>query len=471
MPASDIISVDPILCPDNAIAILCTASRTSELDVSNQVSLGTAIVALLKHEQFQKLAIMQDDIISILALIVFSYTQDPANVTESRELIEMSVVHKKQEIEDEELLSNMRQSLSSSLWDLSSLPEFATKYLFSPHCNSNCLNVLLLWLQISEPQMQLCACYVFRNLAASDRACGMLVQESQIHIPLINILESSSDLPVLGEALRLLKNLALPTENKPLIGSSTAIDSVPKCWSRLSSPTLHQAAVGLFRILLRGCPSNIVQFLGLHSASHGFATSTEGSLFRLWSLYKSSTDIAIKVEVARTVVEIWRTAHREAPKSVSSITEGTIEQARRMHANIAEPVVVMIVESNNASLVTEGWFGLTLIAGSKEGSEIVSEALSAQKAWDMFVRTATGLEVGPENRANSRLLLDKLRKHNVSLGVSPVWRPRPALTISTSRRIDLVLVSSRQSSDDLTYSRTDQSLTPLNMLKIHLKSV
>ena len=428
-------------------------------------------MALLKHKHFQNLAIMQDDLISILDLIVFSDTQGPVNVTESGKLIDMSVVHKKQETEDEELLSNMRQSLSSSLWDLSSLPEFATKYLFSPHCNSDCLTAVLLWLQTSEPQMQLCACYIFRNLAASDKACGMLVQESKIHIPLINILESSSDLPVLGEALRLLRNLALPTENKRLIGSGTAIDSVTRCWSRLSSPTLHQATVGLFRMLMRGCPSNIVHFLGLHSARDVFATSTDGSLFRLWSLYKSSTDPAIKVEVARTVVEIWRTAHKDVPESVSGITEGTIKQARRMHANIAEPVVVMIVESNNASLVTEGWFGLTLMASSKDGSGIVSEALSAQNAWDMLVRTVSGQEVGLENRANSRLLLDKLRKHNVSLGVFPAWRPRPALTISTSRRIDLVLVYSRQSSDDLSYGRTDEPITRLIMFKIRLNSI
>ena len=448
MPIFDIVSVNPILCPENAIAILCTASRTPDLEVSNQVSLGTAIVTLLKHKHFQNLAIMQDDLASILDLIVFSYTQDSVNVAESGKLMDMSVVHKKQDTEDEELLSNMRRSLSSSLWDLSSLPEFATTYLFSPHCNSDCLSAMLSWLQTSEPQMQLCACYVFRNLAASDKACGMLVQESKIHIPLIYILESSSDLPVLGEVLRLLKNLALATENKPLIGSGTAIDSVTKCWVRLSSPTLHQAAVGLFRILMRGCTSNIVYFLGLHSARDAFATSTDGSLFRLWSLYKSSTDPAIKVEVARSVVEIWRTAHKEIPESVSSITDRTLEQALRMHANIAEPVVVMIVESNNASLVTEGWFGLTLMASSKDGSGMVSEALSAQNAWDMLVRTVSGQEVGLENRANSRLLLDKLRKHNVSLGGFPAWPPRPSLTISTSRRIDLVSVYSRQSPDD-----------------------
>ena len=471
MPIFDIISVNPIFCPENAIAILCTASRTPDLEVSNQVSLGTAIVALLKHKHFQNLAIMQDDLISILDLIVFSYTQGPVDVTESGKLTDMSAVHEKQETEGEELLSNMRQSLSSSLWDLSSLPEFATKYLFSPPCNSDCLSAMLLWLRTSEPQMQLCACYVFRNLAASDKACGMLVQESKIHTPLINILESSSDLPVLGEVLRLLKNLALPTENKPLIGSGTAIDSLTKCWSRLSSPTLHQAAVGLFRILMRGCPSNIVHFLGLHSARDAFATSTDGSLSRLWSLYKSSTDPAIKVEVARSVVEIWRTAHKEVPESVSSVTEGMIEQARRMHANIAEPVVVMIVESNNASLVSDGWFGLTLMASSKDGSEIVSEALSAQNAWDILIRTVSGQEVGLANRANSRLLLDKLRKHNVSLGVFPNWRPGPALIISTSRRIDLVLVYSRQSSDDLSYSRADEPIIRLVMLKMRLKPI
>ena len=415
MPTSDIILVNPILCPDNAVAILYTATRTPNLEVGNQVSLGTAIVALLKHEHLQSLAIMQDDVISILALIVFSYTQDPAEVTEAAELIDLSLVHKEQEIEDEELLSSMRLSLSSSLWDLSSLPEFATKYFLNPHCNPNCLSVLFSWLQTSVPQMQLCACYVFRNLASSDKACGILVQESKVHIPLINILKSSSDLPVLGETLRLLKNLALPTKNKPLIGSGTAADSVTGCWARLASSTLHQAAVGFFRSLLRGCPSNIIHFLGLQSARDDFSASADGSLFHLWSLYQTSADLAIKVEVARTVVEIWRTAHKEVPESVSSITEGTIDQARRMHANIAEPVVVMIVESNNASLVTEGWFGLTLIASSKDGCGMVSEALSGQKAWDMLVRAVTSPEVGPENRANSRVLLDKLRK--VSLGV------------------------------------------------------
>lgn len=416
MPTSNIILVNPILCPDDAIAILCTAIRTLNLEVGNQVSLGTAIVALLKQEHFQSLAIMQDDVISILALIVFSYTQDPIKVTEAADLIDVPLVHKEQEIEDEELLSSMRLSLSSSLWDLSSLPEFATKYLLSPRCSSDCLSVLLSWLQTSMPQMQLCACYVFRNLASSDKACGILVQESKIHVPLINILESSSDLPVLGETLRLLKNLALPTGNKPLIGSGTTADSVTGCWSRLASPTLHQAAVRLFRSLLRGCPSNIVHFLGLHSARDDDSASPNGSLFHLWSLYQSSTDLAIKVEVARTVVEIWRTAHKEVPESVSSITEGTIEQARRINANIAEPVVVMIVESNNASLVTEGWFGLTLIASSMDGCGMVSEALSDQKAWAMLVRAVTSPEAGPENRANARVLLDKLRKYNVSLG-------------------------------------------------------
>ena len=404
-----------MLCPDNAVAILYTSIRTPELEIGNQASLGIAVATLLKHERFQRLAIMQDDVMSILALIVFSYTQDPATITGAAELIESSLVRTEQETEDEELLSSMRLSLSSSLWDLSSLPEFATKYFLNPHCDPDCLSVLFSWLQTSMPQMQLCACYVFRNLASSDEASCILVQKSKLHMPLINILNSSSDLPVLGETLRLLKNLALPTENKPLIGSGTAADSFTGCWARLTSPTVHQAAVGLFRSLLRGCPSNINHFLGLKSAHDDLSASSDGSLVQLWSLCQTSTDLPVKVEVARTVVEIWRTAHKEGSDTINSITGGAINQARRIHANIAEPVVVMIGESNNASLVTEGWFGLTLIASSIDGCGVVSEALSGQKAWDMLVRAVTSPEVGPENRVNSRVLLDKLRK--VSPGV------------------------------------------------------
>ena len=407
-----------MLCPDNAISILYRFIVTQDLEVDHRLSLVTAITALLKHKRFQNLSIIQGDVRFIMALIMFSYTQystDPGDFSRIADfgMLGASItVYEEIDTEDEVKLSSMRQSLSACLWDLSSLPEFVAEYL----SRADFVGILSSWLLVSVPQMQLCACYILRNLATSDNASIRLVQEQNLQKTLMGIISTSSDLPVLEEVLRLLKNLALPAENKVSIGSNRNLDIVTGSWSRFSSRTLHHTAVGLIRLLLKGCIICIYRFLGLHLASKELSGSPDGLLSRLLLLYKSSMDLAVRMEVGRTVVEIWRTAHSQQAESPNSIARGTMERAHQVSANIAEPVVAMIVESNNASLVTEGWFGLTLIASSEDGSKTVSDALDAGNAWDLLAKTLTSQDAGTKDQANVELLLDKLQKNNASIG-------------------------------------------------------
>ena len=386
-----------------------------DLEVEDQISFSNSIIALLKHERFQKLAIAQDDITLIICLMIFSYTQDPTTISDLT-LSLGPISHKVQSTEDEGRLSAMRQSLLGAIWDLSALPEFTAQY--PP--TSDRVHMFVSWLQVSEPQRQLCACYVLRNMAISDEASSCLVQQLHVHKPLIHILKSTTDVPVLGEVLRLLRNLALPTDNKQLICASgqDTMESIITFWSQSFLPTLQHAAASLVRVLLKGCIPNIHLFLTGHHPSQAPPDASSGHISRLISLFQASEDSSTRVEAARILVELWRTAHLQAPwsEAYTMIPSLLTQEAQNVYYNLAEPVIWMIMKSRNPSLVTEGWFGLTLMARSKEAGEAVFEAISKGEALDMLKSTVDDQDSGSRDRDNALILVQKLLGNNVSFG-------------------------------------------------------
>ena len=399
------------------------------------MSLSKSVVALLKHERFQRLAVVQDDMALCLCLIIYSYTQDQTTVSDLTLLLG-PINQKSQETEDEEQLSAMRESLLGVIWDLSALPEFAV------HCppTSDCIRMFVAWLRASESQRQLCACYVLRNLASSDEASIQMVQHLHVHEPLVELLRTTADVPVLGEVLRLLKNLALPATNRETICSGRGtMDTITTLWSQLFLPTLQHAAGSLMRLLLKGCIPNIHLFLRGYSTDQDLEDMAWGQLSRLFALFETSKDQATKVEMARILIELWRTIHRQDQESESYnlISWNMVVQAEKMHANVAAPVVWMIMEAGNPSLVTEGWFGLTLIASSSEGGEAVSRAIwgdgAPYGALALLRRTTGDQDLESKDRANALVLVDKLLQHEVCMHQSAadrrlltdllVWQP------------------------------------------------
>ncbi|MCJ1450268.1 hypothetical protein MMC28_000597 [Mycoblastus sanguinarius] len=371
------------LCQEDAVLLLCNAIVNLPLDFDDQESLGNAVVALLKYERFQNLIISQDGVFAILAVFLFSYQQTkvtPLNLTTIANL-----VHQVQGPEKEEKLSALRDELSRRLWDVAELPAFTSKYPL----NSDVIQFLVSWLSAGEPQILLCACYVLRTVACSDEASYQMVYQIGLHQLLIAILGRPPDPRVLLEALRFLKNLAIPSRNKEVIAAAGVFYSITPLYTTLDIPTIHCAAVILTRQLLSGDIANVKRFWGVDTHMLG-----------LISLFETTTDLSVKLEIGRTVVEIWRTTHKYAE------TEGRYPDLSVVK-QVVKPVVTMITESNNPSLVTEGWFGLNLIA-DVGGYQPVYDAFCEEKAFRAFRAAVHSPDKTSKDWENAQLLAEKL---------------------------------------------------------------
>ena len=378
-----------------------------DTDIETHISFVKAIVTLLKHEQIQK-ALVQDRKLSvILDLIVFTYTQDAASVDcFSGSKLEPNMQRRAQDPEDEAQLLALRSALSATLWEMTVLKEFTVNY--SPV--SDFVRRLTSWLLADEPQIQLCACSILRNVASSDQNAMDMVMILKVHWLLRSTLDSSSDLQVLEESVRLMKNLAVPAANKKEIEN---FESITSLWSKFESPTLHYAAANLVRQLLRGCFDNVQSFLRLNTSAENKSYAS-----RLLHLYDNTQDIAIKTEIARTIVEMWRTANSgdsEGLRFRVSLVETAVHEVNLRPDEMVKPVLAMIVESENPSLVTEGWFGLVLMASSEEWIEAIYNALCGDATKNVFKAAICSQDAHSKNQDNARILVDRLLKHIVSI--------------------------------------------------------
>ncbi len=394
--------------PDiKAISVIYQAIKTHGVDIEAQVSLANAIIAVLKHEKIQKTLIEDDMVFITLDLFVFSYAQDAASAKYHPWLTAEPESHYPAlDREDEVQLKALRSALSARLWDMTTLAEFSAKY--SP--TSKVVQRIISWLSIDESEMLVCACSILRNLASSDRNATDMVKNLKIHRLLISLLDNSSSLQVLEESIRLMRNLAVPVANKKELGN---FESVTLLWSKFESPTLHYAVASLVRQLLRGCFDNVYQFLSPNVSDKGDSYAS-----RLLQLYSNTNDAAMKTEVARTIVEMWRTANTGNSEEVRYQVFGVEKAVREVNLRpdeLVKPVVAMILESENPSLVTEGWFGLALMASSEDWAEAIYNAICGDATKDVFKAAVSSQDTHSKDRDNARILADRLLKHSVSL--------------------------------------------------------
>ena len=388
-----------------AITVIYGTITIPGVDIESQCSLANVIITLSTHEQIQKNLIADDELLIFLDLFMFSYTQDAASSAYYSRSTSQKFQYRTQDPENEVQLTALRSELSARLWDISALAEFSVKYLPT----SEFVQSLISWLSTDESQMQLCACSILRNVASSDRNAIDMVMILKIHHLLIPLLNDIGDLRVLEESLRLMKNLAVPAANKRGL---EAFESVTLLWSRFESPTLHYAAASLVRQLLKGCFGNVRRFLGPTSAKD------DSYSFRLSQLYNNTDDLTIKTEIARAIVEMWRTANSgdsEKIPSQVSIMEQAMHEVILSPDTIVKPVVAMLVKSENASLVTEGWFGLALMASSEPLREPIYSALCEDTTKAVFQKTVSSQDAQSKDRDNARILADRLLKGTVSI--------------------------------------------------------
>ncbi|KAL2119955.1 hypothetical protein VTJ04DRAFT_6916 [Mycothermus thermophilus] len=246
-------------------------------------------------------------------------------------------------------LKTVGDAFLSAFADISALPTFpSTIPLTSP-----VVDTFLTWLSSpSLANLQTAACLVLGNLARSDDASTALLNNPRVLDPIVttilwravppSLLPSPPEtkfpappLQLIHASLGLLKNLAIPAGNKPVLGGALLDPPraalLPRLWSSTrTQPQLQFAAVSLARLLLANCPANAKLLCApLPVEEEGEVGNGKekqpSNLALLLSTAFSADEDPIKIEAARAASQVCRALYSSSSSSSSSSGGGVLE--------------------------------------------------------------------------------------------------------------------------------------------------
>lgn len=372
-------------------------------NIDDFTSLASVAVAYLAKEESQGRLVMGPNFGMFLAMFEQAQSVD---------------IHT---IDDEDTAAQFTQlktALLSMLADLSAHDSFATYHpLPSPAAQ-----ILLSWL--SGPNLA-AACLALGNLSRSDEVALALVQDHKAHAPLIALLSDPTvtDSQILHGSLSFLKNLAIPTKNKVLLGELLNPACVPRIYLLETLPQVHFAAASLTRLLLVNCQENVRRMCAPLGALSPSSEGPRTSLHGLLSLFKRSDAEPTRLEAARAVAALCRVLHstpvipvvlpdwdpqagsfiriqgQPSPESVDDSADGSGDNIRReifyRQHDLSQALGFLITQQKWPILQSEAWFVFALMCRSKDGSDVVRGILADTMASSSLVQAITGQQTVP----------------------------------------------------------------------------
>ncbi|KAL8804627.1 MAG: hypothetical protein Q9182_002435 [Xanthomendoza sp. 2 TL-2023] len=367
-------------CPEHSIKTVAELLQENDIEPDDMLLVVSTINVLLQHDRFQNKFIEQDLVNCLTDAIV----RLSPTVSTDRSQISLPPVGGDPE---EEVLSSLRSAITQILADVSATGTFSEKYPVS----STLVETLIRWLAPQgQEQLQICACLMLGNLARSDAVCREMVNSMGLHDRLLEILAEKTHPQVSYAVLSFLRNLALPTENKAMLGTQRSVEIISRFWSSDVNPQVQHASVSLLRQLLNGCIGNVRWLLESLSTDQDSPAYEKTYLSLLLLMFGRTDDAATKFEVARTVATICRCISSSSQGLPLQSTNAIWHRLYGMHLDIANPLAMMISQSRFPILRSEGWFALALMARTREGSVAVSEVFQRLEVFSVLVTAITG---------------------------------------------------------------------------------
>ncbi|KAF2968820.1 hypothetical protein GQX73_g4719 [Xylaria multiplex] len=367
--------------------ILLSLANNQPSPIDTEDFLGQVSVALtyLSQEQFQQTFLETEGSIDLI-LQTFSLACEDIDTS--------------QDPDNETQLQQVQTAFTATLADLSAQP------LFASSCPLDGPEVQTLQGWISRPHIPLrsAACLTLGNIARSDEKCIYLVQQRAIHKPLIENIadQGNSDAGLLHSILGFLKNLAIPAENKPIVGGAglLEIDVLPRIWSLDTQTQVQFDAVSLTRLLLVGCPENVHRMCAPLSEDAASSSHIRSKLHLLMDLNERSDQEPTQMEAARAITAICRVLHSRdnspapgeeiATDSPSATTAGSLSAFYKTHSTITDAMQRLIQQTKFPALRSEQVFVFALMARTSEGAAAVARAMHQGELADAIVEIVTG---------------------------------------------------------------------------------
>lgn len=355
-------------CPNQSIHTVTNLLLQAEITPGDMLLIVNVLGAFLHQERFRN-EFVEHDLVTVLTdVLLGSYSYEAPD------------------IDTEEEISTLRNAISQSLSDISATNVFATRYTIRSPLVQN----LVRWLSSAYDQLRIASCLVLGNLARSDSVCLEMVRRLSIHRKLSELMQDHSDIQVVHAALGFLRNLALPAENKSIIGSQQFVETISSFWTMDFNPQVQYMSVCLLRQLMNSSIGNVRWLLESLSPDQDSPAHEKTYLSLLLLLFGRTDDMATKVEIGRTIATICRCIASSSQGLPVESTNAILHRLYGMHADIARPLAMMVSQSRFPIIRSEGWFALALMARSREGTAPVSEALQQMEVFGALVTTITG---------------------------------------------------------------------------------
>ncbi|KAI0812227.1 armadillo-type protein [Xylaria sp. FL0064] len=329
--------------------------------------LGQVSVALtyLAQEQFQK---------------AFLETPGSTNLILDTFLTACEGIDASQEgyADNEAQLKQVQTTFTATLADLSANPLFAS----SCPLDGSEVQRLQGWISTRHIPLRSAACLTLGNIARSDEKCIYLVQQRAIHKALIaNLADPNNiDAGLLHSILSFLKNLAIPAENKPILGDAGLLQNevLPRIWGFDTQTQVQFDAVSLTRLLLVGCPANVRRIVSEDQ------DSGRSKLHLLIDLNKRSDQEPTQMETARAITAVCRVLHSPDNTLLLAHSQNTdpspsslsLETFYSTHSTITDSMVRLALQTKFPALRSELLFVFALMARTPEGAHAIAQAIT-----------------------------------------------------------------------------------------------
>ncbi|KAJ4009699.1 hypothetical protein NW752_009286 [Fusarium irregulare] len=365
--------------PDTVSTLLKLAtSPDHSSDIEDFMALVSTAASYLANESFQERLVKSKELDVFVKAFYIAHTQFDA------------------ELDDEDTAKELGQlctSLLTTLADLTGSDYFPALYALE----SSVPQSLMKWLKEPHVILQSAACLALGNLSRSDQASTAFVQKHQAHIPLMAILSDKeiTDAQLLHSALSFLKNLAIPAQNKPLLGDLLQPESVPRILNIDTLPQVQFSAVSLVRLLLVNSPDNVRRVTTPRTVEVDGSSKKHTTVHDIVSLFERSDTEPTRLEAARSVATVCRVLHTALVDEVLSgyNSENSEVQPRDLfyaEHDLSQILSFLITQEKWPILKSEAWFVFALLSRSKDGAQVVAKVLDVSGAMDALNFAVTG---------------------------------------------------------------------------------
>ncbi|KAK1675445.1 GTP binding protein [Colletotrichum godetiae] len=403
--------------PPQTPTVLLTLALTPTTDAEDFVSLTAVALAYLTHAPIQAALVATGSVPILLATFYHLQTQLDAL-----------------RVEDEDaavLLKSLPQSFVQILADVSYADDFSLHHPIG----SPVLDTLHSWLATTNTHLQSAACLCLGNVARSDEASYALVKSHAVHVPLTALLATATDTMLLHAALSFCKNLAIPSQNKPVLGDAGLFspDILPRIWFLDVNPQIQFTAVSLTRLLLVNTPTNVRRLCAPLSPDPLSPSHETTHLHRLLDMVSRTDAEHTKTEAARAAAAVCRVLHTapippilpdwdpsedgyvfrpEKPLSPTAVAEAEgdggaqrREKFYRRHPGLNKALAFLVTQTKFPVLRSEAWFVFALMCRAKDGADVVLRTLQVPGAFEALTEAVTGRTFsGEDNNTDQKTI-------------------------------------------------------------------